>query len=218
MSLNTHFSHIYCLNLNRRPDRWESAQEQFKQYGIADIERFPAIDGKDVISEYSTRLNAGEVGIILSNIKIIEDAKQNKYASILILEDDISFSSELNNIDSYFAALPENWDAIYIGGNPNTHNTAFGVENRPPHHVNDRIGKMHNTYATHAVGLRESMYDIVIEEIRSLDAQLDVCFQRLQNRYNWYCFKSATGEAIATQMPNYSDITNSFQDNRWLIK
>jgi GR25 family glycosyltransferase involved in LPS biosynthesis len=38
---------IYCINLDRSPDRWRFMREQFEQLGL-DYERVPAIDGKVV--------------------------------------------------------------------------------------------------------------------------------------------------------------------------
>ncbi len=34
MKLNNYFDKIICINLDRRPDRWKEAQEQFKNAGI----------------------------------------------------------------------------------------------------------------------------------------------------------------------------------------
>ena len=44
MKLNNYFDKIICINLDRRPDRWREAQEQFKKAGIT-VERFSAVDG-----------------------------------------------------------------------------------------------------------------------------------------------------------------------------
>ena len=216
MSLNTHFDHIYCLNLLRRPDRKEQAQEQFNKYGV-EVEWFPAIDGKEVIAQYpNVRLNAGELGIVLSNIEILKDAKAKGYKTIAVIEDDIVFGGEMERIDTYFNWLPQDWQAIYLSSNANTHNTV-GC-NTPPYPINSFVVKMHNSYSTHFVGLKAEMFDIIIEQLEKLNVQLDVEYKRLQERYNWYCFKSATGEPLAQQRIGYSDIVNQEVDYNWLIK
>jgi len=215
MSLNNYFDHIYCLNLLRRPDRKAHAQEQFAKYGI-EVEFWNAIDGKEVHSQYTTPLNAGELGIVLSNIEILKDAKSKGYQTILIFEDDVVLNSEMNNIDSYFAALPEDCQALLFSGNHNTHNTAFHVA--PPKVINERVVKIHYTYSTHAVALKSELFDIIIQELEKLNHQLDVAYKSLQERYNWYCFKSVTGEPLAQQKIGYSDIINGEADYNWLIK
>ena len=44
MGLNEHFDKIFCLNLERREDRRERAESQFRSLGIQ-VDFFPAIDG-----------------------------------------------------------------------------------------------------------------------------------------------------------------------------
>ncbi len=215
MSLNNYFDHIYCLNLVRRPDRKAHAQAQFDKYGI-EVEWWNAVDGKEVHSQYTTPLNAGELGIVLSNIAILKDAKEKGYKTIAVIEDDIVLGSELNDIDSYFAALPEDWKAIYMSGNHNTHNTAFYVA--PPQVINERVVKMHFTYSTHFVGIKAELFDVIIHELEKYNHQLDVVYKHLQGQYNWYCFKSVTSEPLAQQMISFSDITNKEENYNWLIK
>ena len=42
-----YFDKIFCINLDSRPDRWESVQKEFDKVGILDrVERFSALTGK----------------------------------------------------------------------------------------------------------------------------------------------------------------------------
>ena len=45
MTLNQYFDKIYCVNLDRRPDKWAEAVEEFKKNNM-EVERFAAIDGQ----------------------------------------------------------------------------------------------------------------------------------------------------------------------------
>lgn len=36
MKLSNYFNKIYCINLNRRTDRWESVQKEFEKHNISD--------------------------------------------------------------------------------------------------------------------------------------------------------------------------------------
>lgn len=218
--LNTFFDQIYCINLQRRPDKWAHCDSQFEKYGIKEVQRVKAIDGLNPpVSMWhyynvpqDCRLKAGEIGLIISNLRILEDALDHGYSNILILEDDVLFSDELNNIDEYFKALPENWDMVYASANHNTH-VEFST---PPQEINDKIYKLHNSYSTHFVGIRREMFETIKKQISKFDLPLDVCYSILQKQHAVYCFRS--NPPIVTQMVSLSDITNEQADYQWLIK
>jgi len=212
MSLNNYFDHIYCLNLLRRPDRKAHAQEQFKKYGI-EVEFWNAVDGKEVYSQYATPLNAGELGIVLSNIAILNDAKEKGYQTIAVIEDDISFSEEVNKIDDYFAYLPSDCDMLYLSSNCNSH-----VAGTPqPEVINERVLRLTHSFSTHFIGIQARMYDVIIEKLKPLQLQLDVYYAQLQKEYKVYCFRSQVSEPLATQAVGHSDIINATADYLWLI-
>jgi hypothetical protein len=72
------FDHIYCINLDKRKDRWEEVQKEFESVGIADkVQRFSAIENTD-----------GRVGVIQSNLALIKMAKENNWDNIMVFEDD----------------------------------------------------------------------------------------------------------------------------------
>ena len=68
-TINSHFNNIYCINLDRRTDRWEECLIEFKKHSL-DVERFSAIDGKDLKS--LPGLNSGQVGAIYSHMGVIQ--------------------------------------------------------------------------------------------------------------------------------------------------
>ena len=116
MKLNDYFDKIYCINLDRRTDRWEKCKTQFDKHGI-NVERFSALDGDKL--EYSNkRLLPGEIGIIRSNLELVKKAKENNYKNILIFEDDVEFADDLNEkFEKYIKQVPEDWSFLYLGGN-----------------------------------------------------------------------------------------------------
>ena len=209
MGLNKHFDKIFLINLDRRTDRLRSATEQFEKYGISGVERFPAIDGSAIDKKkYATsKLKTGEIGLILSNIEILKTAKERGYQKILILEDDILFSDEILNIDYYFDAIPDGaWDMLYLSANHNSHVRYTP----PPQVVNEKVLRLVSSFTTHAIGIKSSMFDVILAEISKFELPLDVAYVMLQKRHNVLCFKGEYG-AIATQQVNKSDILN--QDN-----
>ena len=82
-----YFDEIYCINLDRRPQRWEMAQKEFDKLGILDkVKRFSAIDDL-----------GGKRGCFESHMKIIHMAKENKLDNVFIFEDDVAVLSSYSH-------------------------------------------------------------------------------------------------------------------------
>ena len=84
----------YIINLSYRTDRWEEVSKEFAKH-ILIIERVEAVNGKEVFKEGLNR-HAGAYGVLMSNVKIFEDAIAKGYKRILIFEDDITLNDQLN--------------------------------------------------------------------------------------------------------------------------
>lgn len=208
--LNTFFEKIYIINLDRRPERWNAARQELERWGIA-AQRVSAVDGHDCRGQ-GYRLALGAVGLIKTNINILYDAKANAYSRILILEDDVVFSQEINKIDQYLNAVPEDWEMLYFSGNHNGH--VVGV--MPPSVVNDKVLRIHETFSTHSIGIDHGMYDAIIEAITPCQKPLDVYYAELQKKHKIYCLRGTV--PVATQRAGYSDIMEENADYQWLIK
>jgi GR25 family glycosyltransferase involved in LPS biosynthesis len=210
MRLFDRFDKVYCVNLDRRPDRLENFKKEVEKYNLGEFERFSAYDRDKLdLSKYPPLINPGAVGLILSNLDIIKDAKNNNYKKILIIEDDCYFSTEVLNIDSYFDLLPNDWDLLYMGGNHNTH---MGYP--PPLIINDKVVKLHNTFTTHFVGINETMFEVIEKSLNNIIDPIDVIYSNLQKKYNAYSFTPA----IALQLDGFSDIEKNNINYKWLIK
>ena len=71
--LQNYFDKIYCINLDRRIDRWEHFLNQSKKINLDNFERVSAIDGNKLNpSDFGSSLNHGELGLVLTTIKIFE--------------------------------------------------------------------------------------------------------------------------------------------------
>jgi hypothetical protein len=210
MRLFDYFDKVYCINLDRREDRFENFKKEVEKYNLGEFERFSAYDGKTLdLSKYNTTLNPGEVGVILSNLDIIKNAKENKYDKILIVEDDCVFSDNIKTIDSYFNLLPENWDMLYFGGNHNLH---MGIT--LPTKINEKVIKLHSTYSAHFVGLKSNVFEHIEVIIKNFKEPIYVSYTKLQRVFNAYSFYPA----MTSQLVNFSDIQNKIIDYNWLIK
>lgn len=210
MRLFERFDKVYLINLDRRPDRLEKFNNEVLKYDLGTFERISAVDGYNLnISEYNTNLNNGELGLILTNLQIIKDAKDKNYKTILIIEDDCYFTDEIMNIQNYFNYLPEDWDLLYMGGNHNLHMNA-----PPPIYINEKVCRLHSTFTTHFVGIKSSIFESILSEFSMKNQPLDVLYTDLQKKFNVYSFYPA----IAKQIIDFSDIQNKITDYNWLIE
>lgn len=210
MRLFDRFDKVFCINLDRRPDRMLHFEDQVKKYDLGDFERISAVDGKNIDKEtYNSNLLPGEIGIILSNKKIFEWSIEKKHKNILIIEDDCLFHDSVKNIGHIFNYLPDNWDMLYFGGNHNLH-----IGEKPPQRINNYFSKIHSTYSAHIVGLEIKIYQDILDEISKLEKPLDVVYSDLQKKYN----AISLTPGITSQLTNFSDIQNRVVDYHWLIK
>jgi len=208
MILTDFFDKTYCVNLDRRTDRWDECLSEFNKYNITDVIRWSAIDGNN-IEKIGSCEKTSQLALILTNIDILENCVNGDLKNVLIMEDDIQFTDEINNIGEYFKLLPEDWDMIYFGGNHNTH---MGVA--PPIIINEKVCKLYNTFTTHCVGINGKSFNTIINKLKELNNPLDVTYTDLQRLLNVYCFYPL----IATQRISYSDIEGRVVNYDWLIK
>ena len=207
MSLKKYFDKVYCINLDRRKDRWEETVTELKKWNLfQDVDRISAVDGNLIVNK-TNLINNGELGLVETHLNLIRNAKNKKYKNILLIEDDIEFTEEINNLNSYFESLPDNWDMLWFGGNHNKH---MGLE---VNLINDKIIKCSNTYSTHCIAINNSVYDLLISLLSKRQKPVDVYYSDIQKTYECYSFNPS----IAIQRPSFSDIQNKDQDNRWLF-
>jgi GR25 family glycosyltransferase involved in LPS biosynthesis len=192
MSLNTHFKNIYCINLDRRLDRWLKFIDECKKYSIDNVTRISAVDGEKINN--NTNLLNGELGILLTHYNIIENAKNKNLDSILIFEDDVIFTDEIKNINNIMSLIPNDWDFIYFGGNH--------VYGDKPIKINDKILKLNNTVALHCVAIKNTVFDEILELLPKKEIQVDGYYSRLHKKFNSY----GVTPNIAKQREDFSDI------------
>jgi len=209
MKITDFFDKTFCINLDRRFDRWSECVAEFDKNKLVGIERFKAVDGKSLSELPKGFLTTSRLALVLTNMLILDKAIEENYDSILILEDDVEFTNQVTNMKSFFDLLPEDWDMLYFGGNHNTH-----VGSEPPTIINDKVCKLHNTFSTHCVAINNKAFKEILERLKKCDNALDVIYTELQKKLNVYSFYPM----IATQRVSFSDIENKMTDYKWLIK
>ena len=197
--LSNYFDKIYCINLDRRKDRWGKVSKTFDELGFDDVERYSAIDGKTLdLSqlEYKKSLLVGELGILETHRKLIKESKENNLNTILIMEDDVTFNNNITKLDEFMSAVPNDWDMLFFGGNH--------VYGKQPTKINDKILKLNYTVALHCVAVKNTLFDHLLEITKRRNKQIDQSYADLQKVFNAYSFTPN----MASQYTDYSDIQN----------
>jgi glycosyl transferase, family 25 len=204
MSLNDFFTHKVCINLDRRADRWERMRERFARHNIYPLTRFPALDGAALTIPPHWEDFPGAYGCLRSHLAIIEQARDERWPSVLIFEDDVIFDADLGaKFARYVEQLPADWDMVYFGG----------IHGAPPLGVSDNVVKVTHSLSTFAYALRDTIYDGFIELNEKALTVLDENTRQLQKFFNCYCFMPH----LAWVEEDYSDVRDE-TENLWWVK
>lgn len=178
--INKFFDGVFCLNLDRRPDRKQQAIAEFSKFGI-DVQFISGVDGKEleIVNKTSSDglpVSNGDMGCTLSHLKMIQLAKERGYKTVLIFEDDVELPPVFNSIiEDYLLKLPKDWDMLYFGGN---HAGGFEM-------VNDKIGRIKKTYTTHAYAVNHTVFDEMIKVLSETE-KVDISISSLHSKFNCY--------------------------------
>lgn len=120
--------HVYIINLVRRSDRRKLMEYKLNKVGLSNYEFFDAIDGYDKqydrlykkVNKVNNNFNSrGALGLILTYVKLLEDAYQKNYSSIIILEDDVNIHKNYKSLLALFnnVITKRHYDIIWLGAN-----------------------------------------------------------------------------------------------------
>jgi len=139
-----HFERVFCINLDRRPDRWKFMQSQFAHLRMP-VQRWSAVDGNNLNVQnlanvglvakaalpryflpaqqklFGTDLTDGAIGCALSHMQIwkeIIECGRGEQSTFLVLEDDCQFLPDFSEevLAQRLDHVPNDWELIYIGG------------------------------------------------------------------------------------------------------
>ena len=105
--------HIYCINLERRPDRRARAESQFERAGL-DVEFFPGTDGREHPPD-GLYVTPSEYGCADSHVRVWRDIVAKGHEIALILEDDVELSPNFGSKLEEVLAEAKDWDMIFLG-------------------------------------------------------------------------------------------------------
>src|SRR5687768_899921 len=108
------FPHRVCINLDRRPERWDRMQARFAAAGVGPVERFQAVDGSGGGVPASWPYSSGAYGCLQSHLAVVREARALGQESILIMEDDVVFADGFHEqFQERVRSLPADWDMLF---------------------------------------------------------------------------------------------------------
>lgn len=198
MNINDLLPDKVCINLDRRPERWEQAQLQFAHHDLNSVRRFPAVDGVKLEVPSGWDGSPGAYGCLQSHLAVIREARDNRLSRILILEDDVVLDSDFNDkFSRYVRQLPSDWDMLFFGG------LHLWVR---PQRISENISRLTHSYSTFAYALKQTVYDSFIEINSQSLEPVDKNNVVLQQTFNCY----GLTPPLAWVGENYSDTQNKF--------
>lgn len=163
--INDYFDKIYCINLDRRFDRWLKVNNEFKRLRI-DVTRFSAVEGRDIDGGNFT------MACLLSHIEIIKEAKRNNFKRILIFEDDIIFEKDFIKKIKYIKSL--NWKLLYLGASQFSWSLIS---------ISDGSYYCNKTLGSFAYAIDSSIYDDILSFSNNLHKPYDHHLVEIQKKY-----------------------------------
>jgi GR25 family glycosyltransferase involved in LPS biosynthesis len=177
--INDRFPRIVCINLDRRPERWQQMQRKFAQLGIHSVERFAAFDGNDMELPENWAHTPGAYGCLQSHLEVVREARRLGLSSVLIFEDDVVFDSQLQmKFAACIEKLPDDWDMLFFGA----------LHKDEPIKVSENIARITGANSTYACALKSTVFDAFIALNSNTGEVLDNNSLVLQKQFNCYCF------------------------------
>ena len=134
MDINSFFYMVYFIYLERRWNHWRDpvtgeivkgqksdlvGELHYHNISAMGIE---GVDGRKLsaptaISSDGSPVSRGDIGCVLSHLKVVKKAKELGYKNYLVLEADVEFADDLQEkFSKYIKQVPEDWDMLYLGG------------------------------------------------------------------------------------------------------
>jgi len=205
------YDKIYCINLDKRTDKWEEFQRDVLEGLELDkgkFERISAIDGSGI-----KKRPGGAIGCAASHLKIWKDMIDSGYNSVLIFEDDfmpvVTKEEFHTTLDKLYKKHPS-FNACCLAWNTtnktvflqrdDTFTTANDILTTSCYIITKDLAKL--MYNHISIGIINMMHG----ENKCLNA-IDVLWHKFQNA-DWLISSNRLG----IQRPGYSDVCNSYQD------
>lgn len=187
---------IYCINLDRRTDRWEKMVPQFKEHDI-NVERFSGIDGRLLTNSKS--YGASVLGFNTSQIRVLENSILEGHEVVMVIEDDAVLHPEFVKIlEEGIAELPESWRLCYLGGSNVKNSEKFSNRLAVCAETLSTVGYLIKTSFA-----RDELLPVARRNYTSVE--FDATLAMLQKQFAMHIFEPR----LVYQREDYSDIQHS---------
>ena len=202
------FARTVCINLDRRPDRWEQFLAEYPREILGDVERFAAIDAKKFPIPKWWKQGGGAWGCYRSHLSIIEDCINRDIESVLIFEDDATFTNDFRErLDLFMREASDyNWDWLYLGGQFLQVNSQRPIAESPLLVVPFNVNRTH-AYALRGRGLREVYKHLVDTKDWKNGQHVDHHFGRLHQK----------NFLLRQNKPKNKDRLRIVAPNKWVV-
>jgi GR25 family glycosyltransferase involved in LPS biosynthesis len=146
------FDHIYVINLDKRPDRWQTIQKQLNLANITKAIRFPGIAKQP-----------GWAGCYESHLAVLQKIRDIGARNALILEDDAELYSDWQlNWRLGKRQVKADWDMLYLG-----YNLDPVAVTEPPQFVTSNMLLLNDALTTHAYAVNQKCLKELITYVES---------------------------------------------------
>lgn len=202
----------YCINLDKRQDRWAEVQASCQQAGMpmAALSRFPACEDADF----------GALGCAKSHVAVLADFLTRSDASwCLVLEDDFEFVKPWADFAQRFNALASarvEWDVLMLAGanvmaeppQPPGVARVFEAQTTAGYLVSRAYAPRLLACFADSVPLMERLRAVQPRQYAMIRLSIDQVWKRLQRQDRWFILSPAVGR----QRPSFSDIEGRHVD------
>lgn len=160
------FSHVFCINLDARPDRWAEATRELLVCGIGGYERFRAIDRRGTGGGAGAshralwrRIASGECG---ERVLILEDdfmvlSRERLLSAVQVrIYDSLPGTTGEERMTALRSYLPGAWDLLYLGGSYQT---------QPLSRLNAHVVRNYGMTRAHAYGISWQAAERITREL-----------------------------------------------------
>ncbi len=139
-----------------------------------------------------------------SQRKCVEIAKKEGWEKVLILEDDVVFEENVQEVTDKSLSQLEGveWDMMFLGANLQA----------PALKYSENLHKMSGAYAAHAYFVHQRFYDTILN--LPFDREMDVHYRGLMPDNNVFL----CNPMVAYQIPSFSDLQGMVRDYNHEIK
>lgn len=124
ISIDSYFDRVLYINRNSDELRNKSMLDQFKHWNITNFERVEAVELTELPDEveyrnfikHDMKYRLGSLSCRASHLRCINLAIEKKWDRVLILEDDVVFLQDPNELLSRNYEILNDWDMLYFGG------------------------------------------------------------------------------------------------------